>query len=86
MARTAQRYKRLAEKKVVQIPVYRAAIYARLSVDKNEKKVESIETQVALIKEFIHTHNAEADKKYELALYDIYSDLGKTGTNFVEVR
>ena len=82
MARTAQRYKRLAEKKAVQIPVFRAAIYARLSVDKNEKKVESIETQVALIKEFIQTHNAKADKEYELALHDTYSDLGKTGTNF----
>ncbi|WP_270808541.1 recombinase family protein [Clostridium fessum] len=82
MARTAQRYKKLVERKSAQIPVYRAAIYARLSVDKNEKKVESIETQVALIKEFIQTHNAKADKEYELALYDIYSDIGKTGTNF----
>lgn len=82
MARTAQRYKKLVEKKSAQIPVYRAAIYARLSVDKNEKKVESIETQVDLIKEFIQTHNAKADKEYELALYDIYSDIGKTGTNF----
>ena len=82
MARTAQRYKKLVEKKSAQVPVYRAAIYARLSVDKNEKKVESIETQVDLIKEFIQTHNAKADKEYELALYDIYSDIGKTGTNF----
>lgn len=82
MGRTAQRYKKLVERKSAQIPVYRAAIYARLSVDKNEKKVESIETQVALIKEFIQTHNAKADKEYELALYDIYSDIGKTGTNF----
>ena len=59
-----------------------AAIYARLSVDTDERKSESIETQVTLIKEFVDRHNAEANKEYELVVYDIYSDLGKTGTNF----
>lgn len=46
------------------------------------KKSESIETQVTLIKEFIQKHNENPDKEYEIAVYDIYSDLGKTGTNF----
>lgn len=54
-----------------------AAIYARLSVDTDERKSESIETQVTLIKEFVDRHNAEANKEYELVVYDIYSDLGK---------
>ena len=82
MARTARRYEKRTEKKNYQIPVYMAAIYARLSVDTDERKSESIETQVTLIKEFVDRHNAEANKEYELVVYDIYSDLGKTGTNF----
>ena len=82
MARTAKRYKKNTEKKVPGIPVCMAAIYARLSVDSDEKKSESIETQVTLIKEFIQKHNENPDREYEIAVYDIYSDLGKTGTNF----
>lgn len=82
MARTARRYEIQTEKKRYQIPVYRAAIYARLSVDTDERKSESIETQVTLMKEFVQKHNAEANKEDELIVYDIYSDLGKTGTNF----
>ena len=54
MARTAKRYKKNTEKKVLGIPVCMAAIYVRLSVDSDEKKSESIETQVTLIKE-IHS-------------------------------
>mgnify|MGYP001163180639 CR=1 FL=1 len=50
MARTAKRYKKNTEKKISGIPVCMAAIYARLSVDNDEKKSESIETQVTLIK------------------------------------
>ena len=63
MARTARRYEKRTEKKSCQIPVYMAAIYARLSVDTDERKSESIETQVTLIKEFIDRHNAETDKE-----------------------
>ena len=58
MARTAKRYKKNTEKKIPGIPVCMAAIYARLSVDNDEKKSESIETQVTLIKEFIQKHGA----------------------------
>ena len=82
MARTAKRYKKNTEKKVLGIPVCMAAIYVRLSVDSDEKKSESIETQVTLIKEFIQKHNENPNREYEIAVYDIYSDLGKTGTNF----
>ena len=62
MARTARRYEKRTEKKSCQIPVYMAAIYARLSVDTDERKSESIETQVTLIKEFIDRHNAETER------------------------
>ena len=82
MARTARRYEKRTEKASFQMPIYRAAIYARLSVDNEERKSESIETQITLIKEFIQKHNANENKAYELMVYDIYSDLGKTGTNF----
>ena len=82
MARTAKRYKKNTEKKATGMPLCMAAIYARLSVDSDEKKSESIETQIALIKEFIQKHNENPDREYEIAVYGIYSDLGKTGTNF----
>ena len=36
MARTAKRYKKNKEKKVLEIPVCMVAIYARLSVDSDE--------------------------------------------------
>ena len=72
MARTAKRYKKNTEKKVLGIPVCMAAIYARLSVDSDEKKSESIETQVTLIKEFIQKHNENLDREYEIAVYGIY--------------
>ena len=68
MARTARRYEKRSAKKSYQVPVYMAAIYARLSVDTDERKSESIETQVTLIKEFIGRHNAETDKEYELVV------------------
>lgn len=82
MARTAKRYKKNTEKKAAGIPLCMAAIYARLSVDSDEKKSESIETQIALIKEFIQKHNENPDREYEITVYGIYSDFGKTGTNF----
>lgn len=82
MARTARRYEKRTEKASFQMPIYRAAIYVRLSVNNEERKSESIETQIALIKEFVQKHNAKENKAYELVIYDIYSDLGKTGTNF----
>ena len=61
---------------------YKTAIYARLSVDHDDKKSESIETQVEMLKEFIRHQNENADRNSELVLYDLYTDLGKTGTNF----
>ena len=51
MARTAKRYQEATQKKKSSILVYTAAIYARLSVDNDKKKSESIDTQIALILE-----------------------------------
>lgn len=55
---------------------YKVAVYARLSVDTDEKKNESLETQVEIISKYI------ANSPDDLQVYDIYKDLGKTGTNF----
>ena len=57
--------------------MYSVGIYARLSVDSDERKNESIETQMEIAKEFI---GQQGDMI--LILYDSYVDLGKTGTNF----
>lgn len=55
--------------------VYSAGIYARLSVDSNERKNESIETQVEIAKEFI-------SQRKDMKIFRIYTDIGKTGTDF----
>lgn len=72
MARTSKR------KKTEQIPLSRrfhVGIYARLSVEGTERKNESIETQITMAKQYLKEHP-------EMELYDCYTDLGKTGTNF----
>lgn len=55
--------------------IYSTGIYARLSTDSGERKNESIETQVQIAREFI-------GRQADMELYDTYTDLGKTGTNF----
>ena len=57
MARTAKRYLNRQKLEYSQVTVYKTAIYARLSVDHEDKKSESIETQVEMLKEFIQHQN-----------------------------
>lgn len=70
---------------------FHVGIYARLSVDgaktcgqkgcrqaktcKQVWKNESIDTQIAIAKQYLEQHP-------EMELYDCYTDLGRTGTNF----
>ena len=68
---TAQ--KRTAEKASGRI--YSVGIYARLSVDNHNEKNESIETQIEIAKDYLGLQT-------DMVLFDCYSDLGKTGTNF----
>lgn len=58
---------------------YRAGIYARLSVNREEKN-ESIDVQVEIAKRFIEEWNEHHSDKIEAV--DCYKDLGKTGTSF----
>ena len=54
---------------------FHAGIYARLSVEGTEQKNESIDTQIAIAKQYLKDHP-------EIELTGCYTDLGKTGTNF----
>ncbi len=58
---------------------YKAGVYARLSVNKEEKN-ESIDTQVEIAEEFVRNWNDNHAEKIRIAGY--YKDLGKTGVNF----
>ena len=75
MARTSK--KKQAEAAAVKKPskTYSVGIYARLSVDSNDRKNESIETQIEIAKAFMA-------KQDDMVLFDCYTDIGKTGTNF----
>jgi len=55
--------------------IYSVGIYARLSVDTDERKRESIETQIEIAKAYIRQQD-------DMVLFDCYTDVGKTGTNF----
>lgn len=55
--------------------IYSVGIYARLSVDLDDRKSESIETQIEIAKAFIQ-------KQKDMVLSDCYTDKGKTGTSF----
>lgn len=55
--------------------IYSAGIYARLSVHGDKRKNESIDTQIEIAKEYLKRQN-------NMFLYDCYTDLGKSGTDF----
>lgn len=54
---------------------YSVGIYARLSVDADERKKESIETQIEIAKAYML-------ERADMVLTDCYTDVGKTGTDF----
>ena len=56
-------------------PFISTALYIRLSVEDNNKRGNSIETQKLVLEKFLFG-------KPELRLYDVYIDNGATGTNF----
>lgn len=78
MARRKNRYNGVYNTKEVEKEEsvsYRVALYARISVDANERKRESIETQLDIMKDYITEHP-------ELGSYLEYVDRGFSGTSF----
>lgn len=75
MSRTSKRGLNAKKGIMTQDKLYSVGIYARLSVDGDERKSESIETQLDIAKAFLR-------KQRDMVLYDCYIDLGKSGTNF----
>lgn len=73
--RTSKKVKNAENKGKEANKIYSAGIYARLSVEGDERKNESMETQIEIAKAFLK-------KQKDMILYDCYTDLGKTGTNF----
>lgn len=77
MARTSKKKQKEAVTGLNSRPskIYSVGIYARLSVDSGERKNESIETQMEIAKAFVKSQS-------DMVIFDCYSDIGKTGTNF----
>ncbi len=72
MARKSRKNTHFGEKKT---PNYKAAIYARLSVEDKDMEDSSIETQILIAQKFL-------EEQEDLTLIDTYIDNGQTGTNF----
>lgn len=75
MARTPKKKRTDGGEEGALTKTYSVGIYARLSVDANERKNESIETQVEIVKAFVR-------QQKDMVIHDCYTDMGKTGTNF----
>lgn len=55
--------------------LYRAGLYARLSVDKGEESLDSIENQIQIMEDYLRS-------RQEIVICERYIDLGQSGTNF----
>lgn len=54
---------------------YSVGIYSRLSVDHDDKKSESIENQIEIVRQYIAAQNNNSNKKQKFEIYDIYTDM-----------
>lgn len=85
MARTSKRYLELrTETENIFLPVaeYSVGIYSRLSADNDDKKSESIENQIEIIRQYIADVNGDFGRKQKFEVYDTYVDRGISGTSF----
>lgn len=85
MARTSKRYLGTpAEAEKISLPAekYSVGIYSRLSVDNDDKKSESIENQIEIIRQYIADVNRDPSRKQKFEVYDTYVDRGISGTSF----
>lgn len=85
MARTKKRYLEMpVETEYVEVFAvsYSVGIYSRLSVDHDDRKSESIENQIEIIRQYITDQNKNPKMKQKFEIYDIYIDRGISGTSF----
>lgn len=83
MARTAKRYEqRRAGQTSFLRKEYSVGIYSRLSVNYEDRKSESIENQIEIIRKYIEQKNSNPDSGQGLVVYDTYVDCGVSGTSF----
>lgn len=85
MARTKKRYLEMPVETVyveVFAVSYSVGIYSRLSVDHDDRKSESIENQIEIIRQYITNQNKNPKMKQKFEIYDIYIDRGISGTSF----
>ena len=83
MARTAKRYMTVeSEQAARERARFSVGIYSRLSVDHHDRKSESIENQIDIIKDYISENNANPDREMDFVIYDTYIDRGISGTSF----
>lgn len=76
MARSSRKkIERVTKEKIEPQKKYQVGIYARLSVKGNERKEESIDTQIAICREYIN-------KNPDMIWVDSYIDIGRSGMNF----
>lgn len=73
--RSRKKYGRIENKTIEGQKKYQVGIYARLSVKGNERKEESIDTQIAICREYINNNP-------DMLWIDSYIDIGKSGMNF----
>ncbi|MDE6714705.1 MAG: recombinase family protein [Lachnospiraceae bacterium] len=85
MARTGKRYLETPvrqEAKEASAVIYSVGIYSRLSVDHDDRKSESIENQIEMIRQYIARENADPQKKQRFEIFDTYIDRGISGVSF----
>lgn len=85
MARTRKRYlERPVRPEAKEAPVvnYSVGIYSRLSVDHDDRKTESIENQIEIIRQYIIRENGHPKRKQSFEIYDTYIDRGISGVSF----
>lgn len=75
MARKSRKNTQLRNAATKNYPNYKAAIYARISVEDKDLEGSSIENQILIAKNYIENQS-------DLILIDTYIDNGQTGTNF----
>lgn len=85
MARMKKRYLEMPmETEAMEVPVvkYSVGIYSRLSVNHEDRKSESIENQIEIIRQYIINENNNIEKKQKFEIFDTYIDRGISGISF----